>query len=282
MPETSLDSILNDKAPPPEPTPAEPAAEPAEPAVDDRHNRKRQHRAKELTAQGRDPETGQYIPKAEPEPAKVEPKAEPVAAAPAAPAQPEFTEREKAFLRTAEEERRKRQELERRYAQPQPPAPPTEPAKTFWDDPEGVFTKHRQEIQQVAAQTKLQTAEMIARTKYQDFDQEVAVFSEMAQTMPGLAQQCFASPDPAEFAYRTGKAHRELKEAGGLDQLRAKIQAEERAKVEAEWKAKKEAEAAELSRQRAALPPSLSEVRGGSQNRVAWTGPTPLDSILGK
>lgn len=296
-----LDDILNDKEPEKTPAveaPKEPAEVPKEtssdPVAEQITSRRKEHRKRELVAQGRDPETGQFVskePKPEAEPAKepVKEAAKPAEAAPAAPAapatpapaQPEFTERERAFLKTAEEERRKRQELERRLAAPAQSPAPTEPPKTFWDDPEGHLKAMQQSNQQIAIQTKLQTAEMIARSRYKDFDQEMAVFAEMAQTMPGLAQQCVSAPDPAEFAYRTGKAHRELREAGGLDQLKAKIEAETRARLEAEFKAKEEARAKELAEQRAALPGSLSDVRGASTPRkMEYVGPTPLADIL--
>lgn len=293
-----LDDILSDKEPeaPKEPAAKEPAAaepkEPTEPAVDRPKPSRKEHMKREYAAQGRDPETGQFVAKpAQAEPVPTEPKAaEPAESPKEPPAAPEPSEVQKAWerekaalLKAALDERKKRQELERQLAQPMKPAQPQEPAKTFWEDPEGHLNAIKEQSSQVALQTKIETAEMIARSRYQDFDQEVAVFKEMALSVPGLAQQCFSSPDPAEFAYRTGKFHRELKEAGGLDQLRTKIEAETRATVEKEFKAKEEARLAEMARQRAALPGSLSDVRGAAASkRMEYTGPTPLDVILGK
>ena len=295
-----LDDILSDKEPeaPKEPAAKEPAAaepkEPAEPAVDRPKPSRKEHMKREYAAQGRDPDTGQFVAKEQPvqaEPVPTEQKAaEPTESPKGPPAAPEPSEAQKAWerekaalLKAALDERNKRQELERQLAQPTKPAQPQEPAKTFWEDPEGHLNAIKEQSSQVALQTKLQTAEMIARSRYQDFDQEVAVFKEMALSVPGLAQQCFSSPDPAEFAYRTGKFHRELNEAGGLAQLRTKIEAETRAKVETEFKAKEEARLADMARQRAALPGSLSDVRGAAASkRMEYTGPTPLDVILGK
>ena len=291
-----LDDILSDKEPeaPKDPAAKEPAAaepkEPAEPVIDRPTPSRKEHLKKEYAAQGRDPETGQFVSKepdakpaaAEPKAATAEPPKEPAAAEPSE-AQKAWEREKAALLKAALDERNKRQELERQLAQPSKPAQSQEPAKTFWEDPEGHLNAIKEQNNQVALQTKLQTAEMIARSRYQDFDQEVAVFREMAQTVPGLAQQCFSASDPAEFAYRTGKFHRELKEAGGLAQLRTKIEAETRAKVETEFKAKEEARQAEMARQRAALPGSLSDVRGAAASkRMEYTGPTPLDVILGK
>ena len=293
-----LDDILSDKEPetPKEPEAKEPAsAEQKEPAEPGPKPSRKEHMKREYAAQGRDPETGQFVSKepeekaelasAEPKAAEpaAEPPKEPAAAAEPSEAQKAWEREKAALLKAALDERNKRQELERQLAQPSKPAQSQEPAKTFWEDPEGHLNAIKEQNNQVALQTKLQTAEMIARSRYQDFDQEVAVFREMAQTVPGLAQQCFSAPDPAEFAYRTGKFHRELKEAGGLAQLRTKIEAETRAKVETEFKAKEEARQAEMARQRAALPGSLSDVRGAAApKRMEYTGPMPLDVILGK
>ena len=300
-----LDDILSDKEPEKEPEPAkepaeqaakEPAKEPdakepekepaGDPVEEQLKSRRKEHRKKELTAQGRDPETGQFVAKElgakEPAEAPKEPAKEPVkepASALAVPAQPEFTEREKAFLRAAQEERTKRQELERRMAAP-PPAK-DEPAKTFWEDPEGALARQNEQHQAQLRTVWLNTAEAIARTRYTDYEQEKAVFVEMATQSPALYQEMLVSPDPAEFAYRTGKARRELKEAGGLEQLKAKIEAETRTRLEAEYRAKEEARLKELAAQRAALPGSLSDVRGASAPRkLEYTGPTPLADIL--
>lgn len=84
------------------------------------------------------------------------------------------------------------------------------------------------------------------------------------------------APDPAEFAYRTGKNYMELQQAGNIDALRAKIESEVRVKLEAELKAKDEARKAEI----AAIPPSLSNAQGAPANKVVWDGPPSLDNIL--
>ena len=82
------------------------------------------------------------------------------------------------------------------------------------------------------------------------------------------------------FAYNMGKNHLELRQVGNLDAMREKIvketEARVRAEVEAQFKAKQE----ELETQRAALPPSLSDVRSTGANRRVWGGPTALDDIL--
>lgn len=292
---SELDDILSEpKETPDKPETTEPA-EPTEPEKQEQvRSARREHQDKEFSARGlkRDPETGQFVSaKEEPKEPKEEKAEEPAKEAkePAKEApketpkeQPkeELTPKERAFLQAAHEERVKRQNLERQLAELQAKAKPEEPAKGFWDDPEGVLSKHEQQLRDVERNTILRTSEMIARSKYQDFDQEVGVFAEMLKAVPGLHQAWLAAPDPAEFAYRTGKSHRQLSEAGGVDKLREKIEAETRAKVESEFRAKEEARQKEMAALRAALPQSLSDARGTTQHRPVWTGPAPLEDIL--
>lgn len=275
-------------APQAETQPTEPAAEaaPVERATSRRKAFQQKERDTREAAEGRvrDPETGQYVAKpAEPEvkpeaqaEAKQEVKPESAPQQPAKePAKQEFTEKERAFLAAAQEERRKRQALENQLRELQ--AKPAEEKKTFWDDPEAALQHFQQQTAAAITKTRLDTAEAIARTKYKDFDENVAEFSELLQNVPGLRDQLLASPDPAEFAYRTGQRQKELKSIGNIEEYRAKIERETRAKLEAEFAAK-DAERRKLAE---SLPSSLSDVRGsGSGGRAVYTGPTPLDDIL--
>lgn len=293
-----LSDILSDKpAPKPEPEEVKDEAAPPEKPegeeVERVQSRRQAHRAKEMEAQGRDPETGKFVAKDKPEekaaekgaePApKEEPKAEekkPEAKPTEAPKE-EMTPKERAAFAKAADETRKRQALEQelaklRGAQPAAPATTAE-KKTFWDDPEGALKAHEQRIAQRETQLVLTTTERIARSKYSDFDDKIAVFSEIVQAAPGLAQQWLGSADPAEFAYRTGKAHIELREAGGLESMRAKIEKETREKVEKEFRERADKEKAE----RAAIPPSISQIRGAAAQHVEkWNGPPALSDIL--
>lgn len=295
----SMDSILNDEpqkrpeaeAPAVEPAAPEPDAAAKETAEEQRReeykSKRNKARDKEAIAQGkvRDPDTGQFVspPKdaKAAEPAKAE---EPAKAAepakPAAPAAPEFTDKEKAFLRAAQEERGKRQELERRIAAMEA-GKPKEPEKGFWDDPEGALAKHEQKLQMAITGQHLKTSETIARTRYTDFDEKVAKFAELAQTVPGLGQQMIASADPAEFAYKTAKNHMEIQEAGGLDAMRTKMEADIETKVRTRLEAELKAKADALAADRAALPESLSQARAtGGATKPVWSGPPSMDSIL--
>lgn len=264
-------------------------AKPEEPVDTVEHvtSKRKEHQRREWEAQGRDPETGQFVAKpkeeekveAPKEAAKPEPKAEVKPEPKPEPKKEELTEREKALLAEADRQRRRAQELEARIAAQHPPEKKDD--KTFWDDPEGALKKQQDQIQSLLINTKLNTAEAIARGKYSDFDEKVAVFRDLASQTPALVQQMLAAPDPADFAYKTGKIHKELQEAGSMDKLRADIEAkaraDERAKVEAEYKKKLE----EAEKLRAAIPDSLSNVRGAAtQHRPIFTGPTPFDQIV--
>lgn len=287
----SLDGVLDEKQTPEPAAPAAPAetpapaaeapaaAPPAPPEKGSGGSRRDVQRAKEQAAQ----EEGRARA-ADGKFAKTEEKA-PETEKKEAPKQ-EFTDKERAFLKAAEEERHKRQELERRIADMEArnakaPAAPAGEEKQFWDDPETKMREFQTQIERVSIDTRLNTAEMIARSRHEDFDANVAIFGELVRTTPGLREQWLSAPDPAEFAYRLGANHKRLQDAGNIDNLlaseRERIEAETRVKIEAEYKARAEAEAKE----RAALPGSLSDVRGTSRQNATFTGPTSLDDVLG-
>jgi hypothetical protein len=198
-------------------------------------------------------------PVVEPTPAKVEPV--------------DVSDREKAAIARAMDERRKRQELEGKLAEMQ-----KEPPKQFWDDPEGALNTFRNEIKQVQVNTVLNTTEALARSTHPDFDEKIAIFAEIVQQTPGIQQQWLSSPNPAEYAYNLGKNHMELRQAGDLNALRAKMEKEIRIKVESEFAAKqKQAQDAQN-----AIPGSLTNSRSVGSPQQVWNGPTSLDSIIGK
>lgn len=300
--QSSLDSILEDKpapaAPPAEPVapppPKEPPAAPvAAEAPESKEPRektaKEQWREKEQTAQAeglgmeRDPVTGQFTKKADAPQEK--PKEQPAApAAPVAPPVEEMTAKEKAAFAAVHDERRKRQALEQEIArirQGQPPAAPTEQPKGFWDDPEGALKAHEQRTEQTVVEARLNTAEMLARSRHPDFDEKVAEFTELLKTTPGLSQQWLASQDPGEFAYATGKNHLLLKQVGSVEALTAKVRKETEVELRTKWEAEQKAKEEALERQRRELPPSLSDTRGSAAGtKPAWAGPQSLEDIL--
>jgi len=273
---TSLDDVLSD-AKPEESAPVEQAGvsteavpEASPEPVEKPTSAKKRHREKEQQAkdEGAAPPVEEVKP--EPEETKPEPEKQVVTVQ-------EMTDKEKAFLRAAQEERNKRQELERRLAALEKPA---EPPKPFFEDPDSAMKQFEKRMEETIVNTKFMTAEAIARSKYKDFDEKLTIFGELLQQTPGLHTQWVNSADPADFAYRLATNHQQIMEVGSIDALRQKIEAQaradERAKVEAEYKAKAE----EAAKQRAALPRSLSEARGSNPQQQVWNGPTSLDDIL--
>lgn len=279
---TDLDTILNDKpietpSDPVEPGDAAPAEGQEAELRDEYQSRRKALQEKEWTAQGRDPQTGQFLPK--PETGEVQAK-EPVKEV-AKPPEQELSEKERAFLAKANDETRKRQQIEQEFnefrARASPPAPkPQEPAKTFFDDPDGFLAERDRRVELGMMQNKADTSEMIARSQHQDYDEVFKVFAEVAKTTPGLVAQAFAAPHPAEFAYRVGKNYKEIQAAGSIDAMREKIEKETRLKLEQEYKEKEE----RLLKERASIPGSLTDARGSVTTRPVWTGPTPMDTIL--
>lgn len=263
------------KAPEPAPVEAIPAAPVAAPEIPAERPR------------GAD---GKFVgePKDEPKP---EPKAEPKAE-PKEPPKEELTAKEKAFLRAAQEERGKRQQIEaelaqlRQAAQPQQPQP-QQPQPAFLDDPDGALQRFEagidQRINQAVTTTRVQTCEAMARSRHADYDEKVVIFGNMCkdpQYGKTYFQAAMAAPDPAEYVYNTLKQlqeRHEWEQAGGAEGMRAKLEKDLRTKWEAE-QALKEKEKQALAE---ALPGSLSEVQGqGMRSAPVWSGPSPLADIL--
>lgn len=195
----------------------------------------------------------------------------------------EFSDKEKALLAAAQDERRKRQDLERRLQEAIKDKELKKPEKPFWEAPEEHFKaveeQHKsweQKQQERETVSFLRVSELMSRQKHPDFDEKVEYFGKLVTDIPGLYQKWMGSPDPGEFAYKTAKEHKDLQEAGNIDNLRAQIQKEERIKLEAELKEK----ASKLEKEREALPGTLSDARGTKQQKTVWGGPTTLDDVL--
>jgi hypothetical protein len=182
-------------------------------------------------------------------------------------------------VKALQEERRKRQELEQQvaamqaqFAQQQPQTPTPE----FWDDPQGFMAKqleqHTEQViqrfQEQQAMERINASETAAKGKYADYDDAFHAFRQAASASPALVQQMKASPDPAEFAYRTGKRSMDLEKVGSIDEL---LKAE-RAKWEAEVKA---------AMPRQAFPTStVTDGSVASRGGPVWSGPTQDRDIL--
>jgi hypothetical protein len=271
-----LDDVLKET---PE-QPQEQQQESVEKVVSSRNAFREKEQAAQAEGRPRD-EQGKFVADEPKEPVKEPPKEEPKVET--KPVQQEMSDKERAFLAQAQDERRKRQQLEQEIATLRAQQKPPEPPKPFFEDPDGALGQIRQEISQHAQQTqqalvqqRVVAAEFAARARHQDFDEMVPVFGELLQETPGLYQAWLQAPDPAEFAYKTAKNMKMLRDAGSLETIKAQAEKEARIKLEAEYKAKEQA----LLKQKAEIPGSLSDARSASQPKVTWGGPTSLDNIL--
>lgn len=180
-------------------------------------------------------------------------------------------------------ERRRRQEFEQRVkeleAQLQRVQTPPQPKPDMFENPEGWEGHFGQQVTQTAVHqatinSKLEMSEMLARDKFDDFDDMKAKFMELAGENPVLAQQALGDPHPWRKAYQIAKTAATMQEVGATDVagLRAEIEAKVRAELEAAQKAP---------------PPPIPDTLATAQSArgsSADTLPTPmsLDQILGR
>jgi hypothetical protein len=254
--DNSLDNILNDE-PETETVAVEAPAEPETPLETIERPRDENGRFAPKEATG-EVETPEEVP-----PTSQEPVTAPIAA--------------------LQDERRKRQEAEARaaqleaYFQQQQAQQPQQQAPDFWEDPEANLNQQFQKFGEQLMQTweqrqaseRMNQSELIARSKYTDFDEKVSAFQQAAQLNPTLAREMAMSPDPGEFAYTRGKTAIEVQQYGSLDALIAA----ERAKWEAEVKGHFPSPIA---------PTTLATERNvGARSGPAWSGPKSLNDILG-
>lgn len=196
-----------------DPVPAEPTGEvvadtvATEPAVD-------QQPAEPKAEQPRGPD-GKFLPKGEPEPPAVT----------ASPAVEEPQLDHAALIG----ERRRRQEAEQRIAEYEArlAQQPQQPPPDFWEDPDQAFN-HRlntvlpeitERIRSELRVERVKESAEEARSRYQDYDQTIDVFHQLASQNPALGQQMLMSRDPAEFAYKTAKTHQQVTQYGSIDAL---------------------------------------------------------------
>lgn len=183
------------------------------------------------------------------------------------------------------DERQKRQNLEERLrqydeyfaqlnTQPQEvPDPFTDPDAHQAYVIEQAVTKAIERItpqlQRTQTLSRAEVSEMLARQKFEDYDQKIEAFKEAIQDNPFLIQQVQQAADPATFAYNAANKYLEAKQYGIASPTREQIEAEIREKVIAELGI------------RPKVPSTLAGDRSvGSRSGPAWTGPTPIEDIL--
>lgn len=188
------------------------------------------------------------------------------------------------------DERQKRQQLEERLRQydqyfAQLQAQPQQPQQRpdMFEDPEGheayvveqavarALEKLQPTIQHGQTLTRAEVSEMLARQKYEDYDDTVEVFKEAMEANPFLLSQLQRAADPATFAYNAGKQYQAAKAFGSeAPPSREQIEAELREKL-----------VQELGLNRPTAPSTFAADRSvGSRSGPAWSGPTSMGDLL--
>lgn len=135
-----------------------------------------------------------------------------------------------------------------------------------------------QQVEMRAFHRHLNMSETIARQNHPDLDEKFAVFQKAAQADPTLVQRVFNDPHPWGAMYREAQKIQMLQEIGdNPTSYREKLKAEIMAEL-GQTQA-----AAPAAAPAAQIPQSLATARSAaSRSAPAWTGPSSLDSILGK
>lgn len=149
--------------------------------------------------------------------------------------------------------------------------------QSFLDDPEGFAKRQSESLKQAEQRITLNVSERLARSRYDDFQEKVEVFAEMAQQMPHLHAEMVNAEDPGEYVYRTAERHLQIKELGDPKELREKIRAEERQALQKEFDEKLDAEL----KRRQRLPGSIADSRAADTDSTSNVKDDSLDEIIG-
>lgn len=170
--------------------------------------------------------------------------------------------KEKALIAQAKLEERERVEKQRQQPQGQYDQQPMTQEQAFATQ---IFNE------------RLNNSEMVLRSKHEDVDEKIAVFMEAAQQNPALAAELQNQTHPYQWAYSWAQKEMARREIGDDPvAYRKRLEDEIRASISAPH------EPAAAATPRAPLPPaSLATARSAApRSAEAWTGPTPLESII--
>ena len=218
------------------------------------------------------------------EPAKPDPVAEPVkkdeplpdVKKTVEPSKPKEDDRT-VPLAALEAERKKRQELEHRLAEPKKPEPLPDVftnqeayAKAIASQLEGSFTQKLQ-----------QQSEFFARKEFgaEVIDKDLQIFEQIVDKQMYL--DVINSPSPYHAIHEKVEKYKLVKEMENPEAYKARLKAEARAEIEAEFKEAADKKAKETDDLRKAIPTSLAgKPSTGAITGHKFDGPTPLDNLL--
>lgn len=206
---------------------------------------------------------------------------EPVAEEPAPPA-----DEESQWTKTmAIDERRKRQaaeerlrDLEARLSQQE--AAPAKERPDVFEDAEGAFKHTEETFEQRIVNERVNMSRSMMEMMHDDYSDMEQAFIALAKDNPALANQMYASANPAKFAYDTAKQHSEIQKFSDpnyAENLKAQIRAE----VLAELKEDAKPTEAEIRNQTAANVTNLSTTTAKGGNTVNVEQLDDLDDMFG-
>lgn len=176
-------------------------------------------------------------------------------------------------VRALQEERRKRQDLEKQIAEMKQ-AQPAEVRPNLFEDPDSWekaldarLEQRLVAVRQESEQKFLTLVEQAAKARHADFDDVALVFAQTAQVTPGLIEEARNAPDPAEFIYRAGLNLKRVQEAGSIEALIEKAREEGR-------------QEALRGKVQPRIPESLTETTGAPLDREKPYQPKSLESLL--
>lgn len=202
----------------------------------------------------------------------------------APPAPQEKSKPQMVPLAALDDERSKRREHEDRVrnleaeiaafkvAQNQRPEPQKQPeAPDPWEDPDAAIKYAVGQANQQFAQRMAAQSEALARERYDDYDQVIAVLGEAAKADPALSQRIWSDPAPGFAAYKEAKRFQAAQEIG--DPVTFKQQLEGQiAELRAELESAREQHAAP------SLPQSMAGgANVGNRSGPKWNGPMAVE-----
>lgn len=257
--EGNLSEILNETGPQPDLNPEEPEVVAEEP--------EKEPDAPEPTAEDTaEPEKGDKEPDAPPAPAE------------------EKQEIPTVPIASLQDERRKRQELERRLAAMEQQREP-EPVPDIIEEPEAFVAHQDQKRQQERLQDRVAISEEIVRTSVgeEEYAKAEAAFTDEMANNPSLAAEAMRAQNPAMFMYKTGKAVLDRQEIGDPKEYAAKQVA---AALEAQKATMAEEIAKQVQEQVAKLVPKSLADDASAGARTPQTPVeaehVPIDQLLNK
>lgn len=144
-------------------------------------------------------------------------------------------------------------------------------------------------VQDQVLNERFNMSEMIARRDYPDLDEKLGIFEKAAQQNPALAVQLRQQPHPWDWMYKEAQKIQLLQEIGdNPSSYRERLEKELREKLLAELgqapaQAAPATPAPAPANPAAQIPQSLATARSSAARAApTWTGPSTLDSILGK